>query len=150
MIAQRGLDLLGRDERDHGLAGDQIERCLEVLKRQQVGEVRERLFILGSFHRRQLGQFAVLGVKLGCRRQLDPIGIAERALGEGRKPPHRLHLIAEQLNPNRPLLGRRKDVQDAAANGELPALYHLLDPLIPGGDQILGDRTQIEFGTATD
>ena len=74
----------------------------------------------------------MLGVELGGRRQLDPLGVAERALGEGREPAHRLDLVAEELDPHRPLLGRREDVEDAAADRELAALLDLLDPLVAG------------------
>ena len=136
VVAQGGLDLLGGGEHDGGVAGHEVERRAEVLERQQLGQVGELLALLGGLHRRQLGQLAVLGVELGGRRQLDPLGLAERALGEGREPAHRLDLVAEQLDPHRPLLGRREDVEDAAADGELAALLDLLDPLVAGGDQV--------------
>ena len=150
VVAQRRLDLLGGGEDDRGLLGDQVERRLEVLQRQQVGEVRELLALLGGLHRRQLGQLAVLGVELGGRRQLDPLGVAERALGEGREPAHRLDLVAEQLDPHRPLLGCREGVEDAAANGELSALGDLVDPFVAGGDEVGGDDPQVDLLSARD
>ncbi len=150
VVAQRRLDLLGGGEDDRGGRGDQVERGLEVLQRQQLGEVRRLAALLGRFQRRQLGQLAVLGVELGRRRQLDHPGLAKRALGEGREPAHRLDLVAEQLNPHRPLLGRRVDVEDAAADGELAALLDLLDPLVAGRDEILGDGAEVDLLTLVD
>ena len=87
----------------------------------------------------------MLGVELGRGRQLDPLGVAQRALGEGREPAHRLDLVAEQLDPHRALLGRREDVEDAAADGELAALLDLLDPLVAGGDEVAGDRAEVDL-----
>ena len=81
MIAQRGLDLLGGGEQDHRLRRDQVERSSEVLKRQQVGQIRERLALLSRLKSRQLGQFAVLCVELRRGRKLDPIGLPEASAG---------------------------------------------------------------------
>ena len=145
MVAQRRLDLLGGGEDDGGGLGDQVERRPEVVERQQLGEVGGLPALLGGFQRRQLGQLAVLGVELGRRRQLDPLGLAQRALGEGREPAHRLDLVAEQLDPHRPLLGRRVDVEDAAADRELAALLDLLDPLVAGRDEVLGDGAEVDL-----
>ena len=145
VVAQGGLDLLGGGEDDGGVLGDQVERGAEVVQRQQLGQVGRLLALLGGLHRRQLGELAVLGVELGGRRQLDPLGLAERALGEGREPAHRLDLVAEQLDPHRPLLGRRVDVEDAAADGELAALLDLLDPFVAGRDEVLGDRAEVDL-----
>ena len=71
VVAQRRLDLLGGGEDDGGVVGDQVERRAEVVERQQLGQVRELLALLGRLQRRQLGQLAVLGVELGGRGQLD-------------------------------------------------------------------------------
>ena len=132
MVAQGGLDLLGGGEDHRGRLGDQVQRRPEVLERQHLGEARRLAALLLGLHRRQLGEFAVLGVELGRRCQLDPLGVAERALGEGREPAHRLDLVAEELDPHGALLGRAEDVEDAAAHGELAALLDLLDPFVAG------------------
>ncbi len=87
----------------------------------------------------------MLGVELGRGRQLDPLGVAERALGEGREPAHRLDLVAEELDPHGALLGRRVDVEDAAADGELAALLDLLDPVVAGGDEVAGGPVEVEL-----
>ena len=139
VVAQRRLDLLGGDEDHGGRVGDEVERGAEAVERQDLGEARRLPSLLGRLHRRQLGELAVLDVELGGRRQLDPLGVAERALGEGREPAHRLDLVAEELDPHRPLLGRREDVEDAAAQGELAALLDLLDALVAGRDEVAGD-----------
>ena len=145
VVAQRRLDLLGGGEHDGRRVGDEVERRAEVLERQDLGEARRLLPLLGRLHRRQLGQLAVLDVELGRRRELDPLGVAERALGEGREPAHRLDLVAEELDPHRPLLGRREDVEDAAAQGELAALLDLLDALVAGRDEVAGDRLEVDL-----
>ena len=121
VVAQRRLDLLGGGEHDRRRLRHQFQRRPEVSS----GSASARFAASPSSsrrHRRQLGQFAVLGVELGGRRQLDPLGLAQRALGEGREPAQRVDLVAEQLDPHRPLLGRRVDVENAAADGELAAL----------------------------
>ncbi len=145
VVAQSRLDLLGGGENDRGGGRHQLERGAEAVERQQLGQVGDRLVLLGRLHRRQLGQLAVLGVELGRRRQLDPLGVAERALGEGREPAHRLDLVAEQLDPHGPFLGRREDVEDAAADGELAALLDLLDAFVAGPDQVLGDGPELDL-----
>ena len=54
----------------------------------------------------------------------------QRALGEGRERAHRLDLVAEELDPERLAAGRREDVDDAAAHGELAAIVHAVDALV--------------------
>ena len=88
--------------------------------------------------------------ELGRRVELDPLGLAERALGEGREPAHRLDLVAEQLEPHGALLGRREDVEDAAADRELAALLDLVDALVAGLDQQLGDVAEVDLLAAVE
>ena len=92
----------------------------------------------------------MLGVELGGGGQLDPLRLAQRALGEGREPAHRLDLVAEQLDPHRPLLGRREDVEDAAADGELAPLLDLVDPLVAGRDEVVAERAEVDLLAARD
>ena len=56
--------------------------------------------------------------------------VCERPLGEGRKRANLLDLVAEQLDPQRLAAGRREDVDDASAHGELPALVDPLDAFV--------------------
>ena len=95
--------------------------------------------------RRRLGQLAMLGRELRGRRELDPLGLAERALGEGREPAQRLDLVAEQLDPHRPFLGRGVDVEDAAAKRELAPLLDLVDALVAALDEELGDVGEVDL-----
>ena len=77
--------------------------------------------------------------------ELDPLGLAERALGEGREPADRLDLVAEQLEPRGAVLGRREDVEDVAADRELAALLDLVGALVAGLDQQLGDVAEVDL-----
>ena len=150
VVAEGRLDLLGGGEDHGGLLGDEVERGAELLEREDLGEARRLSPLLGGLHRRQLGELAVLDVELRRRRQLDPLGLAERALGEGREPAHRVDLVAEQLDPDGALLGRPEDVEDAAADRELASLLDLLDPFVAGADQVLGDRAEVDLVPARD
>jgi hypothetical protein len=87
----------------------------------------------------------VLGVELGGGGKLDPLGVAERALGEGREPADRLDLVAEQLDPRRALLGGAEDVEDAAADGELGTLLDLLDALVARGRETGDDLVEVDL-----
>ena len=64
--------------------------------------------------------------ELAGRRHLDLLYLLQRTLREGRKPPQRLDLEVEQVNPHGTLLRGGEEVQQAAAHGELAALFHLL------------------------
>ena len=88
--------------------------------------------------RGDLGQLAVLLGELGRRRDLDHLGVAERALREGREPPQRLDLVAEQVDADGAVLGRREQVEEPAADRELAAVLDLVDALVAGGDQVAG------------
>ena len=124
VVAERPGDLLGRGDRDQRPLGHQVERGEEV---------------------RRVDLIPVLGRQLGRRGQLHPLGVAERALGEDREPAQRLDLVAEQLDPDRPLLGRRVDVEDPAADGELAALLDLVDPLVAGVGEQHGDVLEVDL-----
>ena len=148
VVAQGRLDLLGGGE-DHGrLLRDEVERRPELVDRQDLGEARRLDSLLGRLHRRQLGELAMLDVELGRGGELDPLGLAERALGESREPAHRVDLVAEQLDPDGALLGRPEDVEDAAADRELAPLLDLLDPLVSRGGEVLGDRAEVDLVAA--
>ena len=83
--------------------------------------------------------------QLGRRVELDPLRLAERALGEGGEPADRLDLVAEQLEPGGPVLGRAEDVEDAPADGELAAVLDLVGALVSGLDQELGDVVEVDL-----
>jgi hypothetical protein len=62
------------------------------------------------------------------RRRLD---LAKSALRERREGADLLDLVTEELDPQRLAAGGREDVDQAAADGELPPLLDALDPLVP-------------------
>jgi hypothetical protein len=66
----------------------------------------------------------------------------QRALREGRERPHGLDLVAEELDSQRLAPGRRKDVDQAAANGEVAAFLSAVDPLVAGQREQLGERVE--------
>ena len=83
--------------------------------------------------------------ELGRRVELDPLRLAERALGEGREPADRLDLVAEQLQARGALLGRREDVEDPAADRELAAVLDLLGALVARLGEQLGDVAEVDL-----
>ena len=78
VVAQRRLDVLLGGDDDLRALRDQLEQRVEVLDRQQLGDVRAVLVGRGD-----LGQLAVLGRELGRGRDLDAVGLPQAALGEG-------------------------------------------------------------------
>src|SRR5436190_209952 len=70
---------------------------------------------------------------------------AQRALREGRKPADRLDLVPEQLEARGAVLRRAVDVEDVAADRELAAVLDLVDALVAGLDQQLGDVAQVDL-----
>ena len=87
----------------------------------------------------------MLGGELGGGRQLQLLGLAERALREGREPADRLDLVAEQLQARGAVLGGAEDVQDAAAKRELPARLDLVHPLVARFGQELGAEREVDL-----
>ena len=132
VVQRRGHVLLARDQ-DRGVGGRQLEERVEVLDREQLGDVGAVGLVL---ERGDLRELAMLGRELGGGRDLDQLGVAERALGEGREPAQRLDLVAEQVDPDGAVLGRREHVEDPAADRELAPVLDLVDPLVAGGDEI--------------
>ena len=77
-------------------------------------------------------------------RDLDRLGVAERALREGGEPAQRLDLDVEQVHADRAVLGRRVDVEDAAAHRELAAVLDLVDALVARGDEVARDLVEVD------
>ena len=84
------------------------------------------------------------GGELGGGRDLDELGVAERALGEGGEPAQRLDLVVEQVDADGALLRRRVDVEQPAADGELAAVLDLVDALVARGDEVGGGLVEVE------
>ena len=118
---------------------DQLEQLAEAVDRQQLGDVGPLLLDRGD-----LGQLAVLGRELGGGRDLDVIGLAEAALGEGAEPSQRVDLDVEQVDADGALLGRGVDVEQPAADRELAAVLDLVDALVAGGHEVVGGLVEVE------
>ena len=140
---QGGRDLLLGGDDDRRVGRDEVEQRAEALDRQQLGHVGALAALLG-LQRGDLGQLAMLDRELGGRRDLDRLGVPERALREGREPAHRVDLDVEQVDAHGALLGGREDVEQAAADGELAAVLDLLDALVAGRDELGGDLVEVE------
>ncbi|MGX1120063.1 hypothetical protein RKD37_005426 [Streptomyces ambofaciens] len=161
----RGGDQVG-GARAHPLrVADQGHRALGQHVQEQLHVVHEdRGQGLHALHRDALGdlpeQFAQLRVFLGegCGPLAHVAG--EQQLAAGRSPQavfgdlqgalvgdlevaDLLDVVAPELDPERMLLGRREDVQDAAAHGELAPLLHQLDPCVRRCRQRLDDLLQV-------
>ena len=65
--------------------------------------------------------------QLAARRRPEPLDLLEGALVGDREGADLLDVVAPELHPERVLLGRREDVDDAAADGELAALLDQVD-----------------------
>ena len=94
--------------------------------------------------RGNLGQLPVLLGELRCGRDLDQLGVPKRALGERREPPQRLDLVSEQIDPDGAVLGRREQVEQAAANRELATVLDLVDALIACRNEVAGGLLEVE------
>ncbi len=92
----------------------------------------------------------MLGRQLRRRGDLDALDLLQRALRERREERESLDLDVEELAANRAFLGRRVDVDDVAAEGELAALLDLLDALVPARDELRGGFLEIEQGALLD
>ena len=144
-VGERRSDLLlGREHRDGGV-GHEVQEGPEVADRQELRDVRPALRAL---HGRQLRELARRCVELGGRGDLDGLGITQGPLREGREPAQRLDLVTEEVDPHGPILGCREQVDEAAADGELPAVLHLVDPFVAGGGEV--GRELVEIHQITD
>ena len=84
--------------------------------------------------------------QLAARRRPQPVGDRlEGALVGDREGPDLLDLVAEELDPDRVLLRRREDVDDAAADGELAAPLDQVDPVVGGGGQPAYDVLELDL-----
>ncbi len=77
----------------------------------------------------------VVAVERGEGGQVDPVELAERALRVGVEGADRLDLVAEELDADGVARVGREDVEDPAAEAELPRDLDHLDPVHPLADQ---------------
>jgi hypothetical protein len=64
--------------------------------------------------------------------------------GEGGEPAERFDLDVEEVDADGAVLGRRVDVEQAAADRELAAVLDLVDALVAGGDEVAADLVEVE------
>ncbi len=134
---------LGVEHQHIGVGRHQVDQQLHLVD--QHG--RERLHALDRDARGDLvGELEELGVlraelgrppaylvgeqELATRRRPQALDLVEGPLVGHRERADLLHVVAPQLDPHRVLLGRREDVDDAAAHRELAALLHQVDPRV--------------------
>ena len=86
----------------------------------------------------------MLGGQLGGGRDLDRLRLPQAALGEGREPAQRLDLVVEEVDADGALLGRRVEVEQPAADGELAAVLDLVDALVARGDEVGRALVEVE------
>src|SRR5262249_9314469 len=87
---------------------------------------------------------------LGRRLDQRLVDVAQRALRERREGADPLDLVAEELDPQGLAPGGREDVDDASADGELPALLDALDALVACERERLGERVDARLLPARD
>ncbi len=141
VIGERRGDLLLGREVHHGVRRSEVQEGVEAIDGEELGDVGA---ILRVHHGGRLGVRAMLRGQLGRRRDLDLGQVVERALREGAEPPQGLDLDVEQVDAHGPVLGRRVDVQDAAAHRELASVVDLVHALVAGADEILGQFVEID------
>ena len=106
-----------RRQRLHPLDGDALGELVGDL-----AQLRVVLPELGGARPDLVGQ-----EQLAARRRPETLDRLEGALVGDREGPDLVDLVAEELHAERVLLGRREDVDDAAAHGELAALLDEVD-----------------------
>ncbi len=142
-----------------GLLRHAVEQEFEVVGAVEQGR-RERLHALD---RDALGQLVEdlgqLGVRLGqCRRLLAHLGRQQQLAAGGRpeaidlldgalvgdgEGADVLHVVAPELDAHRVLIGRREDVEQATADGELASLGDQVDARVGEVGEPVGDLVQI-------
>jgi hypothetical protein len=94
------------------------------------------------------GQLDAIGVGPALRGRIDDRvrhGM-ERALREGREGADALDLVAEELDAQRLASGRREDVDEPAAHGELAALVGTLDACVAGQRERFREAVDARLG----
>ena len=119
----QGLHALHRD------AGGDLVRQLEQLRVRLPQRGRPAAYLVGQ-------------QQLAARRRPEPAYVLQRPLVGDGEAADLLDLVAPQLDPERVLLGRREDVDDAAAHRELAPLLDQVDAGVRRRGQPLDDVVQ--------
>ena len=106
-------------------------------------QLRVRLAELGRASAYVIGE-----QQLAARRRPDAFDRLQRALVRDREGADLVDLVAEELHPQRVLLGRREDVDDAAADGELAALLDEVDAGVRRTREPADDILELDLLTA--
>ncbi len=131
---------LGIEQEHVALRRQQVDQHLHLVD-QHRGEGLHALDCYALGHPvGELGQLGVLGAErlgpaayvvgeqeLAARRRPEPLDRLEGALVGDRERADLVDVVAEELHPQRVLLGGREDVDDAAAHRELAALLDQVD-----------------------
>ena len=141
VVGERRGDLLVGGDDHRGVLRGEVEEGLEPVDGEQLRDVGP---VLGVLERGDLRELAVLGGELGRGGDLDAVGLPQAALRERREPAERLDLDVEHVDADRALLGRRVDVEEAAADRELTAVLDLVDALVAGRDEVGADLVEVE------
>ena len=133
------LELLRPDALDLSRLPDEVGHAVE--RRDEIhGHGRRPVLV-----ERRLDQVEPSFRRREDRRVLDR---PERALREGRKRADAFDLVAEELDSQGLATGRGKDVDQAAANGELAAFLHALDTLVAGEREPFGQLLEARLVAA--
>ncbi len=71
------------------------------------------------------------------------LDVAERSLGPGLEGPRALHLVAEELEPDRPVVERAPDVDHRAPHRERPGILDQRHPRVPELDEAPGEQVPV-------
>ena len=139
-VVRAGPGAFGVDHQHVGVVGHQVDEQLHLVDEHR----RQRLHPLDGDAGRdlvgQLDQLRVLLAQLGrtssdlvgeqqlaTRRSPEPVDGLEGPLVGDREAADLVHVVAPELHAERVLLGRREDVDDAAADRELTAFLDQVD-----------------------
>ncbi|CAB4926681.1 unannotated protein [freshwater metagenome] len=144
LVPQRGLDLLVGDDDHRGVLRHQVEERAEAVDGQEARDVGALLALLRRLQ--GVGDLVapVLRGELGGRGHVDPVQLAEGALGVDGERADRLDLDVEEVHADRVVLRRREDVEDAAADRELAAVVDLVHAGVPAGDEVLRAVVEVQ------
>ena len=108
-----------------------------------VGDLRELRVLLAELGR--LAAYVIGEQELAARRRPEPLHLVHRALVGDREAADLVDLVAEELHAQGVLLGRREDVDDATADGELATLLDQVDAGVRRTDEPAYDVLELDL-----
>ncbi len=144
-------------EHEHHLVGEHRRERLHAVHRNTVRDLVEHVEELGMQPRQLAGpgpdlrgeqQFTARRCEQPAPAVLAVGRIGQRPLVGYRERPDVLDLVTEELHPQRMLLGRREDVEDATAHRDLATPLHQVHPVVGDADKPVHDF--VEVGAVTD